>query len=93
MKQIQMFYMRFSGSWAIALRGFPLLRFTFSNGWITIGSFRTKLQLSPVGAFPAVLGWFRFQYAGWWYYIRAVGRGIAISSQWKIEIFSILYFQ
>merc|ERR1712072_148677 len=48
------------------------------NGGITIGRFRTKVQLSTALAFPAALGWFRFEYGPWWYYIRAVGRGIQV---------------
>merc|ERR1712072_1335717 len=37
---------------------------------------RTKVQLSTARAFPAALGWFRFKYGPWWYYIRAAGKGM-----------------
>merc|ERR1712072_694117 len=77
-RQIRIFYTRLSGFWSIRLRGFSLLKFKFSNGWITIGRFRVKVQLSTAHAFPAALGWFRFKYGVWWYYIRAVGRGIQV---------------
>merc|ERR1712072_1620542 len=77
-KQIRIFYTRLSGFWSIRLRGFSLLKFKFSNGWISIRRFRVKVQLSMARAFPASLGWFRFKYGAWWYYIRAVGRGIQV---------------
>ena len=65
-----------AGTWDLKLPGIAFKLGIGANGQITIGGFKVFLMLSDKLQFPSFLGWFRFQFKGFWYYIRVTLKGL-----------------
>ena len=73
-----MWFKQLAGNWEIKFPGLNLKFGISAGGQITINGLKFDLMLSDRWQFPSFLGWFRFKFGSWWYYLRLTFLGLEV---------------
>merc|ERR1711962_351880 len=73
-----MWFKQMAGNWNLKFPGLALKIGFTASGALTINGKKITLMFSDKIQFPGFLGWFRFQFGGFWYYFRISIRGLEV---------------
>ena len=73
-----MWFKQMAGDWTLKFPGLSLKIGFSASGALKINGKPITLMFSDKIQFPGFLGWFRFEFGGFWYYLRITIRGLEV---------------